>query len=67
MIRLFQDLVEKKQNLKEKIINARNDNRGFASAGVQEKCETNGKLINFMVGVRRVGRLKPARCKAPAR
>jgi hypothetical protein len=34
---------------------------------LQEKCETNGKLINFMVGVRRAGSLKPGRCKAPER
>jgi hypothetical protein len=42
-------------------------NKAFASVGVKEKCETNGKLINFMVGVRRAGSLKPGRCKAPNR
>jgi hypothetical protein len=42
-------------------------NKAFASAGLQEKSEMNGKLINFMVGVRRAGSLKPGRCKAPNR
>ena len=27
----------------------------------------NGKLINFMAGERRAGRLKPGRCKGPER
>jgi hypothetical protein len=49
------------------IENQRHANKAFASVGVQEKCERNGKLINFMAGVRRAGSLKPGRCKAPER
>ena len=42
-------------------------NRGFASGGLREKFDTNGKLINFMDGLTWQAGLKPARCKAPER